>query len=515
MTATIGPACAPAPGIAPAQPNDSTADTASAPSEGAGADSVSGEHPLAKLAIGDLHRFVQAFAPPGAGHTPTLLAPFHAPPQGGTPTLPGAGIPLYDTQQPGGPGQQLPAPVKPAPPMDTAQLDALNRKVQQYDIGKAPKDEDLRHAMKSAKSHMQDATDALKAGDYKKAEFHLRHLGLPLPRANSGERLTYEGAATAILLGAPAHSGKKTGWNLDHVEWGKNGFQPLIDINGFAANAIMINRLSSLPGGVSNPPTEAQVKQYMRDFANPPKGTPRPTPEQVMRAASDITNGMIIHYSSAGKPNPTYGDNPNPRAAYKGADGKVYDFKSKADAEAAAKAGNPQIGAKEPIETLHARSPDAWSDVASPGHHAGRHVGDCESKVFVQTRALVAAGFTSLGSVDVQHGPNSGHMFGVFKAPDGTIWVTSNEEFRQVKPAMADNGVVTQEHLEYTLRNLTAEVYKVEVDSRGKLEGFTFAYAATANQKGPDAAIDTIRRSSELNMMGRSEPLMPPPTKKP
>jgi hypothetical protein len=129
--------------------------------------------------------------------------------------------------------------------------------------------------------------------------------------------------------------------------------------------------------------------------------------------------------------------------------------------------------------------------------------------VFVQTRALVAAGFTSLGSVDVQRGANSGHMFGVFKAPDGTIWVTSNEDFKQVMPAKADNGVVTQEHLDYTLRNMTAEVYKVEVDSRGKLEGFTFATAATAKQSGPDAAIDTIRRSTELNRMGRTETLLP------
>ena len=65
---------------------------------------------------------------------------------------------------------------------------------------------------------------------------------------------------------------------------------------------------------------------------------------------------------------------------------------------------------------------------------AGRYIGDCESKVYMQTRLLTAAGFKSVGSVDVQHGGGIGHMLGVFKAPDGTTWVTSNEDFRQANP---------------------------------------------------------------------------------
>ena len=63
-----------------------------------------------------------------------------------------------------------------------------------------------------------------------------------------------------------------------------------------------------------------------------------------------------------------------------------------------------------------ARSPDQWSDVTSQGApRAGRYIGDCESKVYMQTRLLTAAGFTSLGSVDVQHGGGIGHMLGVFR----------------------------------------------------------------------------------------------------
>jgi hypothetical protein len=34
---------------------------------------------------------------------------------------------------------------------------------------------------------------------------------------------------------------------------------------------------------------------------------------------------------------------------------------------------------------------------------AGRYIGDCESKVYMQTRLRTAARFTSIGSVDVQH----------------------------------------------------------------------------------------------------------------
>jgi hypothetical protein len=78
--------------------------------------------------------------------------------------------------------------------------------------------------------------------------------------------------------------------------------------------------------------------------------------------------------------------------------------------------------------------------VTSQGTRAGRYIGDCESKVYMQTRLLTSAGFKSLASVAVQYA-RGGHMLGVFKAPDGTIWVTSNENFRQVSPRNAKAGV--------------------------------------------------------------------------
>ena len=179
-------------------------------------------------------------------------------------------------------------------------------------------------------------------------------------------------------------------------------------MNGFAANAKMINRLASAPGGVSNPPTEAQVTQYMRDLANPPKGKPQPTAQQVMQAASDITGGMIMHYSSAGRQDPVYNANPSPHAFYKDRAGKVHEFGSVADAQKAATAARASRSPDAPaggITQLNARSPDQWSDVTSQGTpRAGRYIGDCESKVYMQTRLLTSAGFKSLGSIDVQHG---------------------------------------------------------------------------------------------------------------
>lgn len=481
--------------------------SSAAPAADTAIDSTGGEHPLAKLGLGGLH--------PSAlpDDVTRLLAPFQPPMTGPRPT---AGPVLYDTQGPGSQGgPQLAAPAKPGAPMDLQQMEKLNAAAQSYDVRKAPgNDEKLRDDLRDAKRHFNAAFDALKAGDYKQAANQFRYLGFPLPLRPSEFGLTPQQGTTALLLGARVVTGANGGFKLDGgLRWGANGFQPLNDLNSFAANAFMLERIGSAAGGVSNPPTEAQVTQYMRDYVHPPKGTAVPTTQEILKAASDITGGMIIHYSSAGKSDPVYGDNPNRRFYYKDAGGQPHDFGSQADALKAAQEGKPPIGKGEKVTPLIARSPDEWSDVASPGSRSGRYVGDCESKVFVQTRLLAAAGFTSLGSVDVQHGNSSGHMFGVFKAPDGTIWVTSNEEFKQVLPAKADNGVVTQAQLDHTLRLMTAELYHVEPNFKGDLDlsDFTFAAAATANLHGTGAQpTDSIRRSTELNQMGATEVLIAP-----
>ncbi|HEY6354503.1 MAG TPA: hypothetical protein VIY30_08440, partial [Burkholderiaceae bacterium] len=425
----------------------------------------------------------------------------------------GGPAPLYDDQTPGATRSQetpAPKPAVPGKPMDLQQMEALNRTVQAYNVARSPVDaSDLR----DAQHHFQAATDALKAGDHKKAEQELRQLGFPLPKPGSGQHLSQEGAITAILLGVPVHAEKGGGWHMDRVNWGARGNQALNDVDGYAANAIMINRMATAPGGVSNPPTEAQATGYMRDLGHPSRGKP-PTAQETMQAASEITGGMIVHYSSANHADPVYGDNPNQHVIYKDPQGQVHEFPSMADAQKAARAGQPPIERSHTFTTLRARSPDEWSDIQSQGTRAGRYIGDCESKVYLQTRLLTEAGFTSLGSVDVQHGSSSGHMFGVFKAPDGTVWVTSNEEFRQVQPSDAKKGV-TQADLDNTLKRMTAELYHVEPNFKGELDlsdfKFAAAAAATANLSGANAGVDSIRRSTELNMMGRTEVLVVPP----
>ena len=400
-------------------------------------------------------------------------------------------------------GPQVAVPATPGKPLDVAQMEVLNRRVQAFKVAGSPVDpQDLKDGQK----HFQSATDALKAGDYKKAESELSALGFPLPAG--GGQLSNAATVSAVLLGTPVRATGGGGWQMAPVSVGARGNQALNDMNGYAANATMINRLAAAPGGVSNPPTEAQVTQYMRDLTNPPKGQPQPTAQQVMEASSEITNGMIMHYSSAGRGDPVYNANPTPRAFYKDTSGQIHDFASVADAQKAAQAKTPPIAPRTIITRMDTNSPDQWSDVSSQGApRAGRNIGDCESKLYVQTRLLTEAGFTSLGSVDVQHAGGIGHMFGAFKAPDGTTWVTSNEGFRQVTPSDAKVGV-TQADLDATLQTMTADLYHVQ----RILNGFTFSAAATANLPTTgNPPVDSIRRSTELGMMGRSEDLIPPP----
>jgi hypothetical protein len=467
---------------------------------------IGGEHPLARFAPNELHRAVLAFAS-NAGHdADTLFAP--RTPQADGARGPGAGIPLYGGERPGAQVQQLPStPVKPGPPIDAQQMEVMNRTVQRFRVDNSPMDHGR---LKYTQQVFQAATDALKSGDYAKAEQELGKLGLPLPPTSDKTKFTEQQSATAHVLGVGAKADGR-GWVLDSVRVGARGNQALNDLNGYAANAVMINRMASRPGGVSNPPTEAQATGYMRELAQSAKGKPD-NAQQILQAASDITRGTIMHYSAAGKSDPVYDANPNPRAVYKGSDGQLHDFKTAADAQKAADAGNPPKARGAQIKTIDAHSPDQWSDITSQGQRAGRYIGDCESKVYLQTRLLTEAGFTSLGSVDVQHKDRSGpgHMFGVFKAPDGTVWVTSNEEFKQVRPSDAKKGV-TQADLDATLREFTGEVYHIEPNFKGEIDvsDFSFGAAATANLSGATAGVDSIRRSTELSVLGRSDTLLP------
>ena len=182
----------------------------------------------------------------------------------------------------------------------------------------------------------------------------------------------------------------------------------------------------------------------------------------------------------------------------------MHEFDSLADGLAAKKAGDPPIAPGTKVTEMRTRIPDEWSDIMFKGTRSGRHIGDCESKLYLQTRLLTEAGFTSIGSVDVRPPDGRiGHMYGVFKAPDGSTWVTSNENFHEVQ-GTGPKGTVTQADLDSKMRDLTTEVYHGRDTSR-----YTFHSAATQNQSGAHADTDSIRRAAELSMMKRQRQLDP------
>lgn len=430
----------------------------------------------------DLHPAVRAFVrqPGDEGTGRRAQDPWAADPVG-------MGAPLYQRQQvPAGPVVQA-SPGVPAP-RDLARLDQLATTVRTV----RPENSPFPAAdVVDVQRGIAKATAALRSGDYTTAAAEFEKLGFPLPLDGA---VSEAAKITSNLLGVPT---TQTGNSIVvSMSWGKGGNQALNDLNGYAANARMMSRFAQVPG-VSNPPTEAQLMAYMK--ATPLALYKHPDRyAEIIAFASEVTEGTIAHYSVAGRPDPTYGANPNPRFVHRDRDG-VHEFGSLAEAT---RAGRP--GAK----PLAANSPDQWSDITSVGKHGTRLVGDCESKLYLQTRLLTAAGFTSLGSIDVQRSNGAtGHMLGVFKAPDGSVWMTSNEDFARVRGS-GPRGAVTQADVDDAARKMSADVFGVPANSNTML----FAAAATRNQSGPNAATDTLRRATEMSQLGRKDVLIEPDT---
>ncbi len=497
----------------PAAGADEAIQTGNLPSGSSEADTAVLDHPsdgtdpMARFSKYDLHPAVQQFAyptTPNAGNDAHMLLAHNNPqPAAGSPTQ------LFGGQQvPGGSQVQLvasPPPADPARPIDLQRMEKLNQAVQRYVNN--PKSKLTDEEVRNTKEAFKNATDALRARDYKAASEAFAELGFPLATHGDDADAAF---VTSRILGTPLDKKGEVQLLL-----GSRAVRAVSDLDGFAANARMIDRMQSVdatltpPVGVSNPPTEAQTMKFMRDFARPSTGKP-PSAEDVMQAASDVTNGTIVHYSSAGAKDPVYDLNPDLHSYYRDSSGEVHEFDSLADGLAAKKAGDPPIARGEKVTEMRTRIPDEWSDIMSKGTRSGRHIGDCESKLYLQTRLLTEAGFTSIGSVDARPDDGSiGHMFGVFKAPDGSIWVTSNENFEEVQ-GTGPKGAVTQADLDSKIRDLTTEVWHGRDASR-----FTFHSAATQNQSGAHAATDSIRRASEMSMMKRSDSLIPPPKTNP
>jgi hypothetical protein len=452
-----------------------------APAEAGGAnDGAAGASAALSCASHDLHPGVRAFVqPPGGdagGRGPQDPWAGHGA---------GAGVPLYQ-RQPGQVGQNVhAAPKAPAP---FARLDQLSVTMRTFRPDTSPfPNEDVIAVQRS----ITKATAALHSGDYKTAAAEFQKLGFPLPLDGN---VSYESKIASHLLGLPTR--REDGGIIVSMTWGNGGNQALNDLNGYAANARMMSHFDQVPG-VSNPPTEAQMMAYMKAL---PSGLYMHADRyaDIVKYASEITEGTIAHYSGVpGAKDPTYGANPSPKYAERGPDGTMHEYATLAEAK---RDGHPNA------KPLAAHSPDEWSDIASIGKHGARYIGDCESKLYLQTRLLTQAGFTSLGSVDAQRTTGgTGHMLGVFKAPDGSVWVTSNEDFARVRGS-GPKGEVTERDVDATVRKLTAEVWDLSPND----PTMSFASAATRNQTGANAATDTLRRATELRELERNEPLIDP-----
>ena len=64
------------------------------------------------------------------------------------------------------------------------------------------------------------------------------------------------------------------------------------------------------------------------------------------------------------------------------------------------------------------------------------------------------------------------------------------------------------------VKEMTAEIYRIEPNFRGDIDLSDFRLATAANLPSPSVATDTVRRSTELTQMGRNDTLIPPPPKK-
>ncbi|MBK6687736.1 MAG: hypothetical protein IPG45_24895 [Deltaproteobacteria bacterium] len=388
----------------------------------------------------------------------------------------------------------------PGAPIDLARMEALNQTIQSFNGSNSPIPAS---EISAVKADFQTATDALRRGDYAAAQQALGRLGFPLPTSgplpSNNRRLV-----TAHMLGAaPATGGPNGAWNVGAFTHGARGNQSINDLNGFAANAQMMTRLGNT---ASNPPTEAQLTSHMRSFGAANAQGQRPDAAQVMTRASELVNGSIMHYSSAGASDPTFGDNANPRFSVRTGNNQFQVYNTEAEARAAVAQQNLPRGS---ITRLQPRVPDEWSDISAPGTRSGRAIGDCQSKAYLQTRLLTEAGFTSLGSVDVQGGGGA-HMFGAFRSPDGRTFVTSNETFREVN-GTGTNGAVTQADLDRVVQDMTADVFHVRPNAQGVRDtsSFTFSSARTDPAAGANAGVASIRAAVENRMLHRSQPILP------
>ncbi len=370
----------------------------------------------------------------------------------------------------------------PVPPPSMGQLGALCDAADDF----APTAAIPEARVAEIRAHLHAAEDALRAGDYARAETEFAALGYPLP---ADETISTTAADTAVVIG-----GAEVGDSGIVLHHGAHGDQELNDLIGYAANAHMmatLERAGIHPSG--NPPTRDEARSYMEGVARDSGGDPA----RALEASRMMVEGMVVHYSSAGEDNPVYGRDPTRYVLDMGA-GERRTFATRREAEAAAL----EMGRETTdVHTSRTSVPSDWDDAMSMGTRAGRHVGDCESKLYLQNQLLEAAGFTPLGTVDVDHG-ESGHVLGVLRAPDASVWVTSNAESTAARGTGPD-GAVTETDIERAAHAATRATYGL--GESGSLADFDFAYGAQPMDATGEPGVEGARRAAENHMFDLDE----------
>lgn len=382
-----------------------------------------------------------------------------------------------------------PSVVPPPPPPDFASLHRLTQAADAFTPS-----EDTVPAARAAeiRAHLHAAETAIESGDYRTAAAEYAALGFPLPAGD--EHPSAIAFDTAEMIGGADVTD-------DGVELhrGPHGNQRLNDLDGFAANARMMAALEDAgihPSG--NPPTREEALAYMQHVAHESGGDPHAATE----ASRMLIEGMVVHYSAAGEDNPVY---PSDGVRYvlltDPVVGERQSFASRSEALAAAH----ELGLEpSDVHAIRTHVPSDWDEAMSIGTHAGRHVGDCENKLYLQNQLLTAAGFTSIGSVSVDHGEHD-HALGVLRAPNGQVYVTSNADSLEVHGTGRD-GAVTEGDITRAVEDATRATYGL--GPNGGLGEFAFSYGAEPESSSSEPGVEAARRASENELLETDELLL-------
>ncbi len=450
-----------------------------------------------------------------------------------------SGVDPSRPRAPTGPARPGTTPAPPPPTRTAVQPNTGTVPAEVADIGRrAERFDASRHSPRviteaqatAIKNDISAALTALRNGDDQTARAAFARLGLPLPSPlPDGYQLSDQQRRTAIVLGAVTvrydhpNDLENTGFSTSGWRIGAHGNQQLNVIQGLAQNAITMDEMAKLgvtPAPLQNPPTEAQAMDYARRLQQKYPNDPGAR----MRAIGQFIEGTMVHYSSAGL---------NKDLSYDGATTRHFvmdrsttpptrrDFPNQASARDWARDHGLSPNA---ARSIRGSVPNEWADVdghtrrsgqTEVGDFGGRHVADCETKQYVAFRMAEAAGLTAIGSIGVQ-GAGTGHAIGVVQAPNGQVFITSNEEITQVT-GTGPNGAVTHADIMQASEDATRRVYHIDPgDSLGNLRLYP-AREPSPRPAGVGPGVEASWRSYEYAARGvryaddRFSPAPPPP----